>query len=125
MKRSNMRRISKKLAKEQREYSTLRKKFLVANPSCQVCKLEGWKPRKATDIHHMERRGSNLNNTDTWLAVSRYAHDLIEFGSNMLLPENCSYLEEFRAYLQEIKPFHDHSTLTYGSDWARFRNYLK
>ena len=39
---------------------------------CEVC------DNPATDIHHKARRGKNLNNTETWMAVCRPCHMKIE-----------------------------------------------
>ncbi len=69
MKRTPIRKVSKKLAKDMKAYSVLRKQFLKNNPMCAV-----YPKLKATDIHHMAKRGINYLNTATWLAVSRDGH---------------------------------------------------
>ena len=77
MKRTPLRRISKKRQEQLKEYSKLRKAYLEENPVCEVCQK-----RKATDIHHKSGRGSNTNNVDTWVVVCRTCHDRIHFGAN-------------------------------------------
>ena len=67
-----MRRVSKKRQKENKEYSVLRKGFLKKLPICEVCMTAA-----ATDVHHMDKRGKNLNEVGTWLAVCRPCHDKI------------------------------------------------
>lgn len=42
------------------------------HPPCQLCGAQ------ATDIHHKAKRGKNLNNVDTWMAVCRKCHNRIE-----------------------------------------------
>jgi len=32
----------------------------------------------ATDIHHKERRGKNLNNEETWMPLCRACHQKVE-----------------------------------------------
>lgn len=96
MKRTPLRRVSIKRAKELREYSKLREAYLVAHPYCQVAiKINGLDEAKviencghdgyggivrlATEIHHVGKRyGSRLNDTSKWLAVSRLMHLRIE-----------------------------------------------
>ena len=80
MKKTPVRRVSKKRQRELREYAKLRKNYLEENPQCAVCG-----ERKAQDIHHMGvaggvKRGSNLNNMDTWLGVCRPCHNHIEMN---------------------------------------------
>lgn len=73
MKRTPLRRISVKRAKQVRCYSQLRAKHLKQHPRCQVCHLMA-----SRDIHHKAgRRGEMLNATEHWLAVCRECHDYI------------------------------------------------
>lgn len=103
LKRTPLRKVSKKRAKEGRIYSEKRKAFLERWPWCQVWMSEnGFKqpypesegdsfapmvkaemfeikvcPRSC-DIHHKAKRtGSNYLNESTWLAVSREMHEKI------------------------------------------------
>lgn len=100
-----LRRVSKKRAKQLREYAKLRIDYLAAHPICEVwLRLNGWQeihiavwsrvgggphvfaeelfrvgaPR-AIEIHHMnKRRAAMILNTSYWLAVSRENHERIE-----------------------------------------------
>lgn len=75
--RKPIRKVSKKLARENRKYSTLREQFLEANPEC-MAKLKNCRG-EATDVHHQKGRiGDNLLDTDSWLAVCRPCHLFIE-----------------------------------------------
>lgn len=71
-----MRKVSKKLAQEQREYSKLRKTWLTDHPMCQAkinrCTL------RSTDVHHKKGRGKHLLDVNTWLSVCRNCHNWIE-----------------------------------------------
>ena len=71
-----IRKISKKLSKEQRIYSGKRLIFLSENRFCQA-KIDGC-THLSTEVHHKGKRGKNLNNVDTWMAVCRSCHDKIE-----------------------------------------------
>lgn len=76
--------MSKKRTKEAREYARLRKKFLTPARNCEALvtillagntvRVEKGDSTLATEIHHREGRGKNLNNTSTWLAVCRPCH---------------------------------------------------
>src|SRR4051812_40555365 len=77
IRRTPLRRVSKKRARELKAYSLLRAAFLKARPYCEVCEVIGLQPRLAREIHHMARRGPNLLNTETWLPVCREAHEWI------------------------------------------------
>ncbi|WP_215239299.1 hypothetical protein [Dyadobacter helix] len=63
--------MSKKHSKELKTYSQLRKEFLekFENMFCAV-----YPHLLATEVHHTKGRGKYLNDTDTWLAVSREGH---------------------------------------------------
>jgi len=84
MKRTPLRRVSKRRAEETKEYMKLRKQFLEDNPWCEI--IESWVPPlmpvEATEIHHRccgKNRKATYLRTDTWMAVSkeghRYIHD--------------------------------------------------
>lgn len=70
-----LRKVSKKLAPRLKLYSALRKEFLEKNRMC-FCGAP------SMDVHHIGGRGSNLNATDTWLAVCRFHHDEIHRNPN-------------------------------------------
>lgn len=80
MKRTPIKRVSKKRQPQLRIYSKTRLQFLALRPYCQACPkiLMGGPLHKATDIHHMKgRHGSLLNDARFWLAVCRTCHDVI------------------------------------------------
>jgi hypothetical protein len=69
---------SSKRAKQEREYSLLRAKFLVAHPLCQA-KLPGICTVNSTDVHHMRGRiGMLLTDDSNFLSVCRACHNWIE-----------------------------------------------
>lgn len=107
MKRTSLKKVSKKRAKANAEYSKRRKAFLEAHPFCQwwirqnflneydviannghtrkpvhsggipMGEVFGICPR-STDIHHMRKpRATYLNDESTWMAVSRDGHQKI------------------------------------------------
>lgn len=92
MKRSPLRRVSAKRAKQNKEYSKLRKEYLEAHPICEIWLAEnqtkllhtedaegllGEAPR-STEIHHRKGRfGSRLNDTQFWMATCENCHRLI------------------------------------------------
>lgn len=68
-----MRRVSKRRAKENKQYTEVRKQYLTEHPRCQVCSNA-----KASDIHH--RRGrwkSRLTEVAYFIAVCRPCHERI------------------------------------------------
>lgn len=72
-----MRRLSKKRAKQYRDYSKVRKEFLLENPYCQAripgCLIE------ATDVHHKKGKIEGLlTDTNYFMAVCRSCHNYIE-----------------------------------------------
>jgi hypothetical protein len=100
MKRTQLRRVSNKRAKQNKEYMKRRAEFLLSHPWCQVWlddnKVEEWQvtctgmvldpqcvhfcsqvPR-ATEIHHKRgRTGERLNDETYWMAVSATGHNWI------------------------------------------------
>lgn len=76
-----MKKISKRQAILNKEYSKLRKEFLKDHPDCQAesigdgCKWD--KPCLATDIHHKKGHGKYFLDKETWLAVGRRCHKVI------------------------------------------------
>lgn len=101
LRRTSIRRVSSKRAKENRIYSAKRKAFLERNALCQwwlrengswsmanefhysvesVVTVDGKKCPFATEIHHKAgRTGTNFLDESTWMAVSadghRWIHD--------------------------------------------------
>lgn len=84
MKKTRLRPISDKRAKEQAEYRKLRKEYLSLNRTCEAgitlvandidSKCTKW----ATQVHHRYKRRKNLNNVNTWLPVCFNCHKWIE-----------------------------------------------
>lgn len=102
MKRSPLRKVSKKREKLNREYSKLRKEYLDAHPICQIWLDDnGWRQWTetppsyykdghpsipaivlkmsygapwATECHHRRGRGRFLLDTSTWMALSFDMH---------------------------------------------------
>lgn len=73
MKKTPLRRVSKKRAKELTQYFKLRKDFLEKNPVCQACDGE-----PANQIHHRNHREhGRLNDQKDWVAVGNYCHTWI------------------------------------------------
>ena len=69
---------STKRAAQEREYSKLRKDFLLSSQTCQA-QLQNICTTHATDIHHMKGRiASLLTDTNFFLAVCRQCHTWIE-----------------------------------------------
>ena len=73
MKRTPLKRVSKKQEARLRIYYELRKDFLSQRPVCEMCDKSA-----STDIHHKEKRGPKLNDVDTWCALCRPCHQHIE-----------------------------------------------
>lgn len=74
--RPYIRKVSKKRAKENREYAKVRKEYLEDNPNCEA-NLLGC-TTGATDIHHKKGRGLFLCDPRHFLAVCRNCHCFIE-----------------------------------------------
>lgn len=75
-----IKKISKKLSKELNTYSVLRKEFL-SKPENMFCAV--YPHLLAVEVHHMRSRGKYLNDTSTWLAVSREGHMFIEMNPEL------------------------------------------
>ena len=74
MRRTPLRRCSKKHAKELAKYRVLRLEYLEQHP---VCEMQGCS-QPASQIHHKFKRGKNLNNVDTWMGACSSCHRYIE-----------------------------------------------
>src|SRR4051812_25862669 len=87
--------VSKKRAGANREYTVRRKAFLLAHPYCEAMGTISWfildngtalewqeTPavlQLSTEIHHTKKpKCKYLNDESTWLAVCRWAHEWIE-----------------------------------------------
>lgn len=73
MKRTRLRRTSRKRASQNRAYSKLRKEFLLRRLYCDVCKV-----KPVSHVHHKDgREGELLNDLSKWMAVCYLCHDKI------------------------------------------------
>jgi hypothetical protein len=73
MKRSPLRRVSKKRAKQNRLYAKVRKEYLEQNPVCEVCRS-----RLSSQIHHKRGRfGERLTEQEHFLGVCFACHNQI------------------------------------------------
>ena len=72
--RKRIKPVSKKRQKENKEYTRLRKEFLLENPRCAVAGCT----QPSTEVHHKARRFSFYLRVDTWLAVCNSHHHEIE-----------------------------------------------
>ena len=107
LRRTPLRRVSKKKAKTDAEYMKLRRAFLIAHPWCQHWLAErgltegdvmlnvvggafvmkhGPVPR-STEIHHKKGRGKHMLDTSTWMAVrpghAFYIHNNLSHSRKM------------------------------------------
>ena len=75
-KQKGMRKVSKKRAKQERQYRPIRKKFLQDHPFCEL-KLPGC-AGAATQIHHAEGRENNrLLNIDDFKSCCDNCHGIV------------------------------------------------
>tara|TARA_R110000868_G_scaffold349488_1_gene610811 strand:+ start:59 stop:322 length:264 start_codon:yes stop_codon:yes gene_type:complete len=86
MKRTPIRRVSKKRASQLRVYSKLRKEYLTQYPTCAVCQV-----RPSEHVHHKNKRtNEKLNDTKDWLNVCAFCHRTIH--DNMVWARKLGYL---------------------------------
>lgn len=79
--RAGLKRVSSKRAKENRQYTSQRKAFLLVNPFCQIRTAHC--THHATDIHHRAGRlGAMLLDESEWLSACRNCHDWCHQHSN-------------------------------------------
>ncbi len=75
IRRTGIRRVSPKRAKQNRDYTKLRREFLIQHPVCELfCKVEGFFV-KSNQVHHVRgRSGALLCDTRYWLAGCSDCH---------------------------------------------------
>ncbi len=80
LKRTPLKRVSKKRAKENRTYMKLREEFLANHPYCEAFHVI-FGPRismsatpASTEVHHKIDRRAHFLDVSSWLAVSRLSH---------------------------------------------------
>jgi len=78
MKKTPLKRISKKRQEQMKEYGKLREQYLAENTICEVC---GQEP--STEIHHKSGRWQKTNDVSLFMAVSRKCHNRIHFGEQI------------------------------------------
>jgi len=89
MKKTPLRKVSKKRAEELKEYKKLREELLTPSVTCEVCLT-----RKATQIHHKKRRGKYMLDQSTYLPCCAECHRKIE--DNPKWARDCGYsLDKF------------------------------
>ncbi len=78
LRRTKLRAVSPKRAKQNREYATRRRVFLFANPVCQAdCSAP------STQVHHKNgREGELLNDESEWMAICAKHHDWVHANPN-------------------------------------------
>jgi len=70
LRRTPIRRISKKKAEQLRRYTNLRAGFMAFRPTCEKCKKA-----PATECHHKAgRTGANFLDISTWAALCGRCH---------------------------------------------------
>lgn len=71
--KKGLNRVSKRRAKEEREYNALRQDFMRGKLHCARCQL-----RRPLEVHHMAGRdGDRFLDVLTWAAVCRDCHEWI------------------------------------------------
>lgn len=73
LKRTSLRKVSNRHAKELRFYRIVRDGYMAQHPNCEMPGCEA----EANDLHHKAGRGPNLSNTKTFMAVCRPHHEWI------------------------------------------------
>lgn len=74
--------VSAKMRKNLSQYDKLATGFKAMHPHCQA-KLPGC-TSNTTDVHHKAGRGVNLCNVNTFLAVCRNCHQIIELNPQLV-----------------------------------------
>lgn len=75
--------VSERMKFQKKVYSEKRLEYLEKHPTCEY---EGCNSL-ATEIHHKELRGKNLNNTNTFMAICREHHNDIHFVNTKIAKE--------------------------------------
>jgi len=71
------RKVSPKMAKDLQDYSVQRRQFLSEHTECQA-RVAPNCDGMALEVHHAAKRGANLLNVETFVAVCRPCHIYIE-----------------------------------------------
>lgn len=71
-----IRKVSKKRKEKLKEYTPLKKQYLIAHPKCEI-RLTGCEG-KAVEIHHVSTSDLDFLNTSTWKGACRHCHNIVE-----------------------------------------------
>jgi 5-methylcytosine-specific restriction endonuclease McrA len=66
-----LKQVSDKRKHLNKEYASVRREYFEKHPRCEICE------NQASDIHHKKKRGKNLSNIDSFMAVCRLCHNRI------------------------------------------------
>lgn len=73
-----VKKVSAKMTKDLQDYGVLKRKYLLEKPVCEanliICDYV------SVEVHHRAKRGKNLLDATTFMAICRSCHDFIEFS---------------------------------------------
>lgn len=75
--RKRIKRVSKKKREQDKIYAKLRPQFLAEHPTCEI-QWDDKCSKKATQVHHVKRRGKYYLKTETWKSSCRHCHAMVE-----------------------------------------------
>lgn len=75
--RKRIKRVSKKKREQDKIYAKLRPQFLAEHPACEI-QWDDKCSKKATQVHHVQRRGKFYLKTETWKSSCRHCHAMVE-----------------------------------------------
>jgi len=77
MRRTKLRKVSKKRQVDSIQYFVLRKKYMSRHRYCELCDSTLGLPVAATDLHHKRGRGKYYLDVSTFCALCRPCHTYI------------------------------------------------
>lgn len=89
VRRTSIRKVSARRAREMKEYAKKRAAYLTEHPTCEVCGQA-----RATQIHHTKRRGKFYLDESSWCGCCFHCHHKIE--SDPKWAEENGYLDKNR-----------------------------
>jgi hypothetical protein len=129
VRKTKLRAVSKRRAKEGRVYSAKRKEFLAAHPICQVWLREnGWKEISPGVYEKREAESDEMMQAGRYSSWTRIAVDLVE-DFNAPLATECHHIRKRgKNYLAEETYLavsrQNHWQIHHAPGWARARGYL-